>query len=147
MGNLNAIFQLINPGNTITANRALAHAIGLTETIVYSALIAKYAYYESREMLYQERWFYCTFIDLQESTTFSRKVQSRAIDHLEQLGLISVMSAGMPAKRYISLSDDVELLRRLIEEGMKRSAAIAEKSRNRLQEYISKRKNKETGDL
>ena len=74
MNNINSILQLINPDNTITANRAFAHAIGMTETIIYSALISKYSYYESKEMLSDEKWFYCTAIDLQESTTFPPKL-------------------------------------------------------------------------
>ena len=37
---MNAIYQLLNPDNTISLNRPLAHAVGLMETVVYSALIA-----------------------------------------------------------------------------------------------------------
>ena len=115
MGNLNSILQLINPDNTITANRALAHAIGMTETIIYSTLIAKYTYYESRDMLENGKWFYCTSVDLQESTTFTLRIQKTAIDNLEKLGLINVIVTGMPAKRYFTLNDDIELIRDLIE--------------------------------
>ena len=61
MGNINSILQLINPDNTITANRALAHAIGMTETIIYSALISKYSYYEKLGKLFEDEWFYCTY--------------------------------------------------------------------------------------
>ena len=39
--NLLAIIQLLNPDNTISAHRMLAHAIGMTETIIYAALISK----------------------------------------------------------------------------------------------------------
>ena len=41
---MNAIYQLLNPDNTISLNRPLAHAVGLMETVVYSALIAKWQY-------------------------------------------------------------------------------------------------------
>ena len=34
---MNAIYQLLNPDNTISLNRPLAHAVGLMETVVYSA--------------------------------------------------------------------------------------------------------------
>ncbi len=134
MGNLNSILQLINPDNTITANRALAHAIGMTETIIYSALISKYTYYESRDMLYDGRWFYCTSVDLQESTTFSKRIQKTAIDNLEKEGLISVMVAGMPAKRYFTLSDDIELLRSLLDKGMEKSRQMSDSLREKMRE-------------
>ena len=48
---MNAIYQLLNPDNTISLNRPLAHAVGLMETVVYSALIAKWQYYSDRGKL------------------------------------------------------------------------------------------------
>ena len=39
--NLSAIIQLLNPDNTISEHRMLAHAIGMTETIIYSAPATK----------------------------------------------------------------------------------------------------------
>ena len=48
---MNAIYQLLNPDNTISLNRPLAHAVGLMETVVYSALIAKWQYYSNRGKL------------------------------------------------------------------------------------------------
>ena len=55
---MNAIYQLLNPDNTISLNRPLAHAVGLMETVVYSALIAKWQYYSDRDKLDQDGWFY-----------------------------------------------------------------------------------------
>ena len=34
---LDSILQLLNPDNTMSANRLLAHAIGLCEAIIYSS--------------------------------------------------------------------------------------------------------------
>ena len=48
---LDSILQLLNPDNTMSANRLLAHAIGLCETIIYSALISKYTYYINKGMI------------------------------------------------------------------------------------------------
>ena len=39
------ILAVLNPDNTMSINRPLAHAIGMNETIVYAALISKYSYY------------------------------------------------------------------------------------------------------
>lgn len=69
---MNAIFQLINPSNTITVNRPLAHALGLNEAIIYGALISKFYYYSERGML-DDGWFYSTAPDLDESTALSEK--------------------------------------------------------------------------
>ncbi len=49
--NLSNVIQLLNPDNTISAHRMLAHAIGMTETIIYSALISKHTYYSQNGIL------------------------------------------------------------------------------------------------
>ena len=54
---MNAIYQLLNPDNTISLNRPLAHAVGLMDTVVYSALIAKWQYYSDRGKLDPDGWF------------------------------------------------------------------------------------------
>ncbi|MCM1330962.1 MAG: hypothetical protein NC253_16195 [Ruminococcus sp.] len=79
--NLSPIIQLLNPNNTISAHRMLAHAIGINETLIYSALISKQTYYLENNML-QDGWFFSTVADLQESTTFGAKAQKTAIGNL-----------------------------------------------------------------
>ena len=76
---MNAIFQLLNPNNTVSVNRPLAHAIGLNEAVVYGALVAKYYWYSDRGML-DDGWFYSTAPDLQESTALTEKQQKRCVD-------------------------------------------------------------------
>ena len=147
MKNLDSILQLINPDNTITANRALAHAIGMTETIIYSALISKYTYYESRDRLLDGRWFYCTTVDLQESTTFTKRIQKTAIDKLEEEGLISVMVTGMPARRYFSISDDLELLRSLIDRGIEKSKLMTASLRDKKREENLRQRSRKAVDF
>ena len=68
---MNAIFQMLNPSNTLTVNRLLAHAIGLSEAVVYAALISKCSYYERNGMLDDSGWFYSTVPDLEASTALS----------------------------------------------------------------------------
>ena len=140
MTDLNALFQLINPDNTIVANRALAHAIGMAETIIYSALISKYTYYESHEMLIDNEWFFCTTADLQESTTFPPKQQKKAIDKLVEEGLIRVKLAGTPAKRHFSINDDIELIKILIDKGMEKARELTEELRAKIRDDNMKRK-------
>ena len=74
---MNPFYLVLNPDNTISFNRPLAHAIGLSETIIYGALVAKWYYYSEREMLDDDGWFYSTVPDLQESTSLSEKQQKR----------------------------------------------------------------------
>lgn len=115
--NLSPIIQLLNPDNTISAHRMLAHAIGMTETIIYSALISKQTYYLQNNMLREGGWFFSTIADLQESTTFGAKAQKTAIGNLIKHELIECECKGMPAKRYFRITNDMEILMRLIDEG------------------------------
>ena len=113
---LSAILQLLNPDNTISANRYLAHAIGMNETIIYSALIAKYTYY-SKNNMGKNGWFFSTVNDLQESTTYGEKAQRRAINNLVKFNLIETCVQGMPAKRYFRITNDTSIIEKLILDG------------------------------
>ena len=110
---ISGLLQLLNPENTVSLNRPLAHAIGLYETLIFSALISKYTYYETRNRV-NNGWFFSTVADLQESTTIGEKAQKTAIKHLEDLQLIEYKLMGMPAKRYFRIIADVEKLDQLI---------------------------------
>lgn len=125
---LSGIIQLLNPDNTISAHRMLAHAIGMTETIIYAALISKQTYYLQNNMLYAGGWFFSTIADLQESTTFGAKAQKTAIGNLIKHGLIDCECKGMPAKRYFRITNDMEILIKLIDEGTEICKKISAKS-------------------
>lgn len=121
---MNPFYLVLNPDNTISFNRPLAHAIGLSETIIYGALVAKWYYYSEREMLDDDGWFYSTVPDLQESTSLSEKQQKRCIKALVDLNLIKCETRGMPARRCFYLIDDFEKILSLIEMGKSISEEI-----------------------
>lgn len=142
--NLSAIIQLLNPDNTISAHRMLAHAIGMTETIIYSALISKQTYYSQKGMLLEGGWFFSTSYDLQESTTFGIKAQRTAIKHLIEHGMIESEYKGLPAKRYFKVVDDTENLMRLIDEGTIISQNIVSTSKEKISEKSQSRSGKQS---
>lgn len=123
-----SILQLLNPDNTMSANRLLAHAIGLCETIIYSALISKYTYYVTKGMIDEGGWFFSTVDDLQESTTYGEKPQRTAIKHLIENNLIECKVKGIPAKRYFRISDNVNKLKSLIDKGIEIAKKLKERS-------------------
>lgn len=125
--NLSPIIQLLNPNNTISAHRMLAHAIGINETLIYSALISKQTYYLENNML-RDGWFFSTVTDLQESTTFGAKAQKTAINNLVSHGLIESKCKGMPAKRYFRITNNMEILAKLIDKGTEICKKISAKS-------------------
>lgn len=137
---MNAIFQLLNPSNTVSVNRPLAHALGLNEAVVYGALISKFYYYSEREML-DDGWFYSTVPDLEESTALSEKQQKRCVDNLVKSGLIRCELRGMPAKRSFYIIDDISIIQALIVEG---EAAMRKIKPAAAESYEKKRKSENT---
>lgn len=111
------ILEQLNPTNTGSYNRPIAHALGLAAAVVYSALISKYEYYYKHNMLDEEGFFYSTIADLQESTSMGKCQQSNAIKVLTDAGLVEVCRRGMPAKRYFRVRDEVELLDKFLKQG------------------------------
>lgn len=111
------ILDRLNPDNTVSFNRPLAHALGLNAALVYSALIAKQEYYARRNMLDSEGCFFSTAADLMESTTLTRRQQSDAIATLINAGLIEYRVSGMPARRYFRVIDDEKLLDGFLAQG------------------------------
>lgn len=124
-----SFFQAINPDNTMSCNRFIAHAIGATETIIYFSLISKMTYYYKNGMLDDEGFFYATAIDIQESTTFTKRQQMPAINRLVEIGLIETKSAGLPKKKYYKVLNKQELLISLIEQGEAIAANLHNKVR------------------
>ena len=130
---------MLNPSNTLTVNRLLAHAIGLSEAVIYAALISKCSYYERNGMLDDGGWFYSTVPDLEASTALSEYQQKRCIKNLVESGLIESKNRGLPAKRCFRIIENIELISKLISEGEKKQMSIKPAA---ALSYEKKRKNK-----
>ncbi len=140
---MNSIFQLLNPDNTISINRSLAHAIGLDEAVVYGAIISKWYYYTQRGMTDEEGWFYSTVPDMKESTAIGEKAQKRCIDNLVRYGLIKCELRGMPARRCFYVIDDPDIIEHIISTGEDIMEEIkpvaAEKNRRKVRQRDEKK--------
>lgn len=142
---MNAIFQLLNPTNTISVNRPLAHAIGLSETVIYGALISKWHYYAEHGKL-DDGWFYSTAADLEESTSLTERQQKRCIDNLVALGLIKCEKRQMPAKRGFYIIDDITVLEKIIADGEEKMQKIKPQSSAKIKDKIQRREQKKADE-
>lgn len=124
------ITNILNPNNTLSVNRPLAHAIGVNAAIVFAALIAKQAYYEEQQMLDDSGYFYSTIDDLEESTALSFNKQKKALDVLVDVGLIDFCVKGVPPRRYFKIVDDETALANLLDIG----SSICKKVENQFAE-------------
>ena len=111
------ITNILNPNNTLSVNRPLAHAIGVNAAIIFAALIAKQSYYEENQMLDEDGFFYSTIEDLEESTALTRAQQDRALNVLVEERLIEFRVKGTPPRRFFRLVDDETALANLLDTG------------------------------
>ena len=118
------IFDLLRSDGSITVNKSLVQAIGLQEAVLYCELISKYNYFNSRDMLDDEGYFYNTQYDLQASTGLGEKAQRTAIGNLKSFGLIEVELKGMPAKGHFKICTSSTTLTTLLKKGKKKLKAL-----------------------
>ena len=128
MYSLDPIYQLLTSQAQIHANLYLAHAVGMTETLIFNVLIAKSTWYINNGMS-DDGWFYCTVPDLQASTTFGIKTQRSAIKHLVEEGLIEYKVAGLPQKRFFRIVNNNTALSKLLKRGMDNLNVLKEESK------------------
>lgn len=111
------IIKLLNSDNTVSANRLLAHALGIKAALLFNSLVGKQAYYEKHSMLDSEGWFYSTIEDMQESTALSRCQQNKAIGVLAKAGLIDYRTGGVHCRRHFRVSNDTAQLEKYLIKG------------------------------
>ncbi len=128
----NSFFQILNPDNTMSFNRYIAHAIGITETIIYFSLISKMMYHMKNNRLDSDGFFYATVGDIQESTTVKKEKQIAAIKRLVEIGLIETKIAGIPARKYFRIVKNLDLLLQLIAKGETVAQNIKNEYRSRM---------------
>lgn len=99
-----SIMQLLSSNNYITVNKLLAKEIGLEAAILLGELAAEYCYWDEQGKL-ENGCFFSTIENVEEQTTLTKYQQGKAIQALEELGLIECSKKGIPAKRYIKINE------------------------------------------
>lgn len=138
----NIILGLLSSDSMVTHSKLIAHAIGLNEAVAYASLIAKFAYYERNNLLDEEGYFYCTAIDLEETTCLKRRQQEKAIKVLKENNLIFYKIKGIPAKRYFKINCDTDVIKEVINKGLERDKELknARNSENKNVQNVQTRK-------
>ena len=117
MKDLNPVYNLLRADGSMVINKNLCHAIGINESIIYAELLSRYNYFNTREQLDENSFFFNTVNDLKEATCIGEKPQKRCINNLKKLGLIEYKLKDIPPKRYFKIIDDVNILIDLIQLG------------------------------
>lgn len=101
-----SILRLIANDNFIVVNKSLIHLFGLEETLILGELVSEYEYWRNQGKL-EDGWFYSTVENIEKNTSLSKHKQKKALENLQQAGVICYQRKGMPAKRYIKINEDV----------------------------------------
>lgn len=99
-----SITKLLSSDNFISVNKSLVKIVGLEAAVLLGNLASEYEYWESREEL-QDGFFFSTVENIEDKTGLTAYQQRQAINKLEGLKIIETRKMGIPAKRYIRISE------------------------------------------
>ncbi len=85
-------------------NKRIAQEIGLFEAILIADLIAKDKYFDDRNQLDEDGYFFNTRDNIKKDTCISKHQQRNAIKKLEENGYIDSKKVGMPSKAYYRIN-------------------------------------------
>lgn len=111
-----SILNLLASDNFIVVNKTLSKNIGLVESFLYGELISEYRYYLRDGRLDNDGMFFSTVENIENNTGIKRDQQTYALNRLVQLGLIDTKKKGLPAKRYIKIIDDEDVISKFLSE-------------------------------
>lgn len=114
---LTLLFDLLRSDAHISVNKALMFAIGVNEAIIFSELLSRQAYFEDKDQLDEDGYFYNTVCDLQSGTALTDYQQRTAIANLKKLDLIDIRISGIPPKRFFRINPNTITLVNLLAEG------------------------------
>ena len=97
--------SLLSSSSFIMTNKILIKAVGTDAAILLGELCSKYNYWEQKEKLVDEQWFFSTRENIEDNTGLSKHKQRIAINKLLQLELIEVKKMGIPCKTYYKLNE------------------------------------------
>ena len=100
-----SVIDILSSGNYIVVNKKIASELGLCEAILLGELASEHKYWSNTEKL-EDGFFYSTVENIKENTPLSRKQQTRAMNTLEEKGIVTAVLKGIPAKRYVRINED-----------------------------------------
>lgn len=99
------IASLLASSSFIMTNKVLIKAVGTDAAILLGELCAEYNYWEQRNQLTNQNWFYSTRENIEDNTGLSEHKQRVAINILLKMELIETKRMGIPCKTYYKLNE------------------------------------------
>ena len=105
-GNYEKLRDRLKKESSIMLTKGMIHSLGLHPAVMLCELISKGEYFERRNMLSIDGYFFNTIENIGEDTGLSRFQQDKAIEVLLEKGIISTRLAGIPAKRFFRVEKE-----------------------------------------
>ena len=100
------IRKLIATNGFITVNKEIIRCLGLEEAVLLGELAGKSNYWEDRNLLDEEGFFFATAEDIEHQTSLSAYKQRTAFKNLESKGIIETKFKGVPPKKYFKINKE-----------------------------------------
>lgn len=100
------VFELLKGNGCVVLNKAIMKILGIEAALLLGELLSEYAYYEDREELTEDGYFFSKSENIERNTTLSYYKQSEALKILQSYGLVETELRGVPARKYFRLDLD-----------------------------------------
>lgn len=100
------VFELLKGNGCVVLNKAIMKILGIEAALLLGELLSEYAYYEDREELTEDGYFFSKSENIERNTTLSYYKQSEALKVLQSYGFIETELRGVPARKYFRLDLD-----------------------------------------
>jgi len=98
--------SLLSSSSYIIVNKDLIRILGINEALLLGELCSEYVYWENRQELVDDNYFYSTRENIQANTGLTPHYQRLALKTLISNGIISTKQKGIPCKTYYKLHED-----------------------------------------
>lgn len=129
-----------------TLSKRIVKILGLETTMFLTQLIDWESYLRQNGRLEKGGWFYHTCDDITEQTTLSRYAQTRAITLLQEMGVLQVVSKGLPKRQWFKITLNSSVLKTKLQccenatQASRKRNAYNEEHNNEVKEKYKKEK-------
>ena len=100
---MSLVFDLLRTDGYVVVNKKLMRVLGIDSALLLGELISEYSYYQDREELTDDGFFFSKSENIERNINLSAYRQREAFKVLELYGLVEKDFRGVPAKNYYRL--------------------------------------------
>ena len=99
--------SLLSSSKYIIVNKDLIRILGLNEAIILGELCSEYTYWENKNQLQNDEYFFSTRENIEKNTGINPHFQRAAMRNLEEKGILISKRMGIPCRKYYKINENV----------------------------------------